>query len=100
MDAATLTAIIAVPATVVSVGSAAWATIKQRRTEDANTTLRALELLIDTLHADNSELRDRVRSLETTAGDLRVQAAHCEADKAQLQIQLNQMQRQIDAKTN
>lgn len=96
MDAATLTAIVAVPATVVSVGSALWATVKQRRTEDASITLQALTLLLATYQKDNEDLRGRVTSAESRIGDLREQVAHCEADKAVLQTQLNSIQRQID----
>ena len=89
MDAATLTAIVAVPATIVSVGSAYWSTIKQRRTEDSSLTFRALELLVKTLQADNNDMRDRLSKAEVIIGDLRVQVAHCEADKDALSRQLN-----------
>lgn len=110
MDAATLTAIVAVPATVVSVGSALWATVKQRRTEDASLVVQSFQILLENYRDENRDQRNRLKDAEAKIGDLRVQVAHCEADKTAmaqryeaeikaLQAQLDSIQRQINDST-
>lgn len=90
-----------------------FAALRQRRTEEATLVFRAVKDHMDTLTGENRELRERLaaseraradealdfrerlRSAEVTVGDLRVQVAHCDADKNRLRVELDDLKRRL-----
>lgn len=87
----TIVAVIGASSTLLSALFAAWAAVKQRRSEDVKLGYEAMRDALANYRTDNIDLRDRVRAAEArmyTAEqrmvDLTAKVDRCEADKAVL----------------
>jgi hypothetical protein len=90
-DPITVVALVGATSTLLSATFAAWAAVKQRRTEDVKLGYEAMREALSNYRTDNLDLRKRVTDAEQrmyTAEqrmfDLTAKVDRCEADKAML----------------
>jgi len=98
MEPITIVALIGASSTLLSAAFAAWAAVKQRRTEDVRLGYDAMRSALDNYRTDNVDLRGRVEkadvriynaeqrvyTAEQRMIDLISKVDRCEADKAVL----------------
>lgn len=95
MDAVTVVAIVGATSTLLSATFAAWASFKQRRTEEFRLGLDAMREMLTAYKDDNADLRNRVFTAEQRVTDLTGQVNRCESDKTVLHQQVEALERRL-----